>query len=73
MIEDLEKIKGYMHRHRKANKEIKSCLDSCDGNRDHARGNYFNLEQLEHERKKLETILLVHIPDNFLITQIQQL
>jgi hypothetical protein len=70
-MEDLERISHFMYRHRKANREIKACIDSCDGNRNHARAHYFNLEHLEKEKTKLETILLVHVPENFLINQIQ--
>lgn len=70
---DLERLNSYMNRHRKAIREIKSCLDSCDGNREHARAHYFNLDYLEHERKKLETVLLIQVPENFLTNQINQL
>lgn len=72
-MEDLNSLEHYMSRHRKVGREIKACLESCDGNRNHARAHYFNLEHLEHEYKKLETILMVHIPYNFLTNQIQSL
>lgn len=70
-MEDLNRIQQYMQRHRKVGREIKACLESCNGNRNHARAHYFNLEHLENEHRKLETVLLVHIPDNFLTNQIQ--
>lgn len=72
-MEDLTRIEQFMRRHRKVGREIKACLESCDGNREHARAHYFNLEQLEYDKRKLETILLVHVPDNFLNIQIQSL
>lgn len=63
----------YMYRHRVVCRQIKDAIDCCDGNVNTARRHYFNIDALVTERTKLEIILLVLVPHNFLETQINSI
>lgn len=68
-----DSINKYMLRHRMVCRHIKDALDCCDGNVNTARRHYFNIDALVAERTKLEVILLVHVPQNFLQNQINSI